>query len=499
MREDFTNEIVTESLNEAGILVEKPSEIRRRFDDLQFDSRKVTKKNTLFVVKGAFKIEYLTASLLDKISGIVTSRKEKIDIPNLPHWIVSNSQIALAVLSAEFFGHPEKKLKILGITGTKGKTSSTYMAYSLLDRLTNHQTAMFSTIDTFLGRGIKFKSELTTPESYELFSNMKKALDNGNKYLVMEVSSQSYLKNRVFGIHFKVGAFLNISPDHIGINEHPTFADYLAHKKMLAENSDVFVSNIDDAHGQEFIDHAKSFGAKTVSVSENKKADVNFHIKKADLDESIFYLTEKGNSQEFLLDIPGVFNIYNASVAIAMVREMGFKPEKAKKALAELQIPGRMVKIKTKSHGLIIVDYAHNGQAVTTLLTFLKSQHQGGKIIIVLGSPGDKGEDRRSQFGEVISKFVDVAYLTTDDPGTEDPHQINNQIRKAISNPDVELHEELDRSKAIQEAIKKANINDLVVLAAKGEDAFQKTNHVDVPYLGDKKVAEEFLAEIEKV
>ncbi|MDI4584112.1 UDP-N-acetylmuramyl-tripeptide synthetase [Oenococcus sp. UCMA 14587] len=499
MREDFTNEIVSKSLKDAGVLLKEPSGINRQFSDLQFDSRKVTKKNTLFVIKGAFKIEYLTTSMLDKISGIVTSLETKIDLPNLLQWTVSDSQIALAVLAADFFGHPENKLKILGITGTKGKTSSTYMAYSLLDRLTEHRTAMFSTIDTFLGGGIKFKSELTTPESYELFSNMKKALDNGNKYLVMEVSSQSYLKSRVFGIHFKVGAFLNISPDHIGINEHPTFADYLAHKKMLAENSDVFVSNIDDAHGQEFIDHAKSFGAKTVSVSKNKSADVSFHIEKADLDKSVFYLTENGNSHEFLLDIPGVFNIYNASVAIAMIREIGFEPEKAKEALAELQIPGRMVKIKTKLHGLIIVDYAHNGQSVATLLTFLKSQHKEGRIIIVLGSPGDKGEDRRSQFGEVISKFVDIAYLTTDDPGTEDPHQINNQIRKAITNPNVELHEELDRSKAIQAAIQAAHADDLVILAAKGEDSFQKTNHVDVPYIGDKRVAQQFLAEIEKI
>ncbi|MFT8324945.1 Mur ligase family protein [Oenococcus sicerae] len=497
MNNQLTSKRIFESLKQADILVSAPDFVpEKEFADLQFDSRKVVSDETLFVIKGAFKKNFLTENLLNKVAAIVTTKRLDLDIPQ---WLVSDSQIALASLSAAFFGHPEKELTILGITGTKGKTSATYMVHAMLDQLTNHRTAMFSTIDTVLGQGIEFKSQLTTPESYDLFSNMRKALDNGNRYLVMEVSSQSYLKNRVFGIHFRVGAFLNISPDHIGINEHPTFEDYLAHKKMLAENSDVFVSNIDDDHGQEFIDHARSFRAKTISVSQKQPAEVTFHIEQANLDQSRFTVSEKNRTDTFALDIPGDFNIYNATIAIAMIREIDLEPVQAKKALEKLQIPGRMVKIKTRSHGLIIVDYAHNGQSITILLKFLRSQHKQGRIILVLGSPGDKGEDRRAQFGKVISEFADLVYLTTDDPGTEDPHKINNQIRAAITNPKVILHEELNRVKAIQTAIEMARQDDLLVLAAKGEDAFQKTNHIDLPYLGDKKVALQFLAEIEKI
>lgn len=491
---------ISRILDKAGVLVKEPKEADHLFDRLSFDSRKVNDPNTLFVIKGAFKDSYID----DKKKNLITAfvgEKERLSssFSDVPSWIVSDAQIALAALSAAYFGYPQKDLTILGITGTKGKTSSAYMAYALMDHLTDHKTALFSTIDTIINANIHFKSELTTPESFELFKNMRLALDNGIRYLVMEVSSQSYLKKRVFGIHFKVGSFLNISPDHIGINEHPTFADYLAHKKMLAENSDIFVSNIDDDHGQEFIDHAHTFGAETVSISsKNKSADVFFDIHQADLDHSIFSIYGLGYHKErFALDIPGDFNIYNAVNAIAMVKKAGFSPEKAKKQLDELEIPGRMVKLSSKKHGLIIVDYAHNGQSVTKLLEFLRTQHRKGRIIIVLGSPGDKGEDRRQQFGHVISRFADKAILTTDDPGTEDPHKINDQIRSAISNPDVELSEQLDRTKAIEEAIESAGPSDLVVLAAKGDDAFQKTNHQNLPYLGDRKVAIKVLSKLE--
>lgn len=498
MSEGFESLIVGKTLREAGVLLKQTSNRPAVFQDLQFDTRKVTKTGTLFVVKGDFKADYLTADLLEKISAFVCSQPIHT---KKPQWLVSDSQIALASLSAAFFGHPEKELTILGITGTKGKTSSSYMAYVMLDQLTDHQTALFSTIDTIISPELRFKSHLTTPESYELFKNMRLAIEAGDRYLVMEVSSQSYLKKRVFGIHFQVGAFLNISPDHIGVNEHPTFADYIAKKKMLAENSDIFVSNIDDAHGQEFIEHARSFGAKALSISEMHPSDVTFTIQRADLDQSLFTVSHDHKEARYLLDIPGSFNIYNAVTAITMLEAIGFDPSKenAKKALADLQIPGRMVKIKTRSHGLIIVDYAHNGQSVSTLLTFLKSQHQGGRIIIVLGSPGDKGEDRRAQFGQVISEMVDVAYLTTDDPGSENPHVINDQIRAAITNPKVELHEELDRVEAIHLAIDQAGPKDLLLLAAKGDDAFQKTNRIDVPYIGDRKAALQYLAEIEKI
>ncbi len=490
----LTSKLITNVLKKAGVLLKSPKSLGDKsifYNDLQFDTRKIKRKRTLFVIKGRFRVTYLKKELFSYIDGLILNPKFENKNIQVPCWFVSDTQIALASLSAAFFGHPEKKLTILGITGTKGKTSAAYMVYKMLDKLTHHQVALFSTIDTIITKNFRFKSELTTPESYELFLNMKRALDNKKRYLVMEVSSQSYLKERVFGIHFKVGSFLNISPDHIGINEHPNFADYLAKKKMLAENSDIFVSNIDDKHGKEFLDHASLYGGKTISVSSsNPRANVFFKIFQCNLDKSIFDIKyDNKHTKRYILDIPGDFNVYNASIAITMIYSMGFNAFSARDALAKLKIPGRMAKLKSKRHGLVIVDYAHNGESLEKLLVFLRSQHPKGKIILVIGSPGNKGQDRRQQFGKVISRYVDISILTTDDPGTENPHLINNEIRRAIYNPKVKLYEILDRKLAIKKAISLGNNNDLVILAAKGDDAFQKTNHKNVPYLGDNKVA----------
>ncbi|MDR2660819.1 MAG: UDP-N-acetylmuramoyl-L-alanyl-D-glutamate--2,6-diaminopimelate ligase, partial [Lactobacillaceae bacterium] len=430
--------------------------------------------------KGNYKKEFISNANLKKISAIITEKK--IDL-NVPQIIVSDVQIALAILSREWFGNPQKKLKIIGITGTKGKTSAAYILFNLLQhQLGKRKIALFSTVETFLGNDEKTKSHLTTPESYELFKNMKKAVDNGAEILIMEVSSQAYLKNRVYGITFDVGMFLNISEDHIGPNEHKNFDDYLSKKQQLAYNSKIMLVNNDSEYASKFLGIAN----KDITIGESN-SEFTYQILKSNLEYSLF----KINNQVYELLIPGDFNVTNAVFAIVAAKCLGI--DFNEKILPIKNIPGRMLEIKSENNGLIVIDYAHNYESLHRLLEFLKKNHPDGKVIVVLGSPGNKGTNRRSGFAKALDEFANIVFLTSDDPGFENPLDIANEIKRNILNTKIKVEIELDRRKAIYAAIGKSTNNDVVVLAAKGEDLFQKINGVDTPYDGDYRIALNYL------
>ena len=215
------------------------------FDYVSYNSRDI-KSNTLFFCKGNYKPEFVTSAKNAGATGVV-AEKHLTQSEGMTEFIVSDIQKAMSILSAAFFAFPQDEMNTIAITGTKGKTTTAYFIYDGIKQATNQKTALFSTVNTVLGPNEIFKSHLTTPESLDLFKNMRKAVDNGMKNLVMEVSSQAYLKNRVYGLKFDVGSFLNISPDHVGENEHPTFANYLHCKEQLLVNSNKVILNAETA------------------------------------------------------------------------------------------------------------------------------------------------------------------------------------------------------------------------------------------------------------
>jgi UDP-N-acetylmuramyl-tripeptide synthetase len=481
----ITSQQIEDILNEHHLLI-KSADVNATFDFLHYDTRQV-RNNTLFVVKGAFKSEYLADA--QGVTGLIVEQPLAI---NLPQWQVTNVQKALSLLSMAFFDYPQKSLWIAAVTGTKGKTTAAYFAYTMLKEATNNHTALFSTVDRITGPEPqdKKKSDLTTPESYELFKDMRRAVDNGMTHLVMEVSSQAYLKNRVYALRYNVGAFLNISPDHIGPNEHPTFEDYLAHKMMLFDHSDEVIVNSETDHFDTIYAHAKAehdkvylYNRSMITTQESAIHESRFTVTKSDFPEMI---------GQYRLNLPGDFNESNALAAMMMVAFAGVKHEAMVKGLDEVFIPGRMLSLPIPNHGIAFVDYAHNYASMRALLQFAQSQSPEGRVIVVVGSPGNKGVSRRADFGRVVSELADVVYLTADDPQFENPLDIAHQIAEHIDNQLLVVHFEMDRIKAIHKAISNAGQHDIVIVAGKGEDPYQKINGEDVPYIGDYAVVKQF-------
>ena len=485
---------------------------------VSYDSRQV-KPGTLFFCKGNFLPKYLTMAK-EKGAIAYVAEQEYPEGQGLPAIIVKDEQKAMALLGAAFYGFPQNDLFIIAITGTKGKTTTAYFADHILDAATKQHVALFSTLDRILGHnpGDQFKSDLTTPESLDLFHDMRAAVNNGMTHLVMEVSSQAYKKRRVYGLKYNVGIFLNITPDHIGRNEHPTFADYLHCKEQLLVNSAVCVINAETQNFTDVYYTAKAttqpeniylfarHGAK-ISLPDERQLDFEYRNDLENLQESEFQLDALSDTAKklqldhrYTTSVPGDYNEGNAVAAIIACGLAGASAQDAVDTLDHVHIKGRMEMITTKDHGTIYVDYAHNYASTKRLLAFLKRQTNAGKVTVVLGSAGDKGISRRPGLGKALTEeSPDRVILTTDDPGFEDPVKIAETIDSYIDHDQVGTVDFImDRETAIKNAIDHSVKGDIVVIAGKGEDPYQKIKGVNVPYASDSKVARDYVAEIEK-
>ena len=418
------------------------------FDAISYDSRKVS-ASTLFFVKGAnFKKEYLEQAISNGLGFYVSEKDYEVGIPAI---LVNDIKQAMSLIAMEFYGHPEKQLKLLAFTGTKGKTTAAYFAYHILEQ--SHRPAMLSTMNTTLDGKNFFKSTLTTPESLDLFAMMAEAVANDRTHLIMEVSSQAYLVKRVYGLTFDVGVFLNISPDHIGPIEHPTFEDYFYHKRLLMKNSQAVVINSDMDHFQVLADQVANqdhdfYGSQSENQIENSKA---------------FSFSATGK-------LAGDYDI---------------------QLIAKTRVPGRMEVLTQKNGAKVFIDYAHNGDSLKKLLSVVET-HQTGTISLVLGSTGNKGESRRKDFGILLEDHPEIqVFLTADDPNYEDPLAIAEEISSFITRPVEKI---ADREEAIQVAMATTSKpEDAVIIAGKGADCYQIVNGVKEEYPGDAAIAERYL------
>lgn len=483
------------------------------FNQITYNSQTV-REGALFCCKGNFKPEYLTSAKEKGAFGYV-SESHLAEGSGLAEFIVTDIQKSMALLGAAFYDYPQNDLFIVAFTGTKGKTTSAYFSRGILQKSTQEKTALFSTIDRFVGSkpDQHFKSHLTTPESLGLFHDMRTAVNNGMTHLVMEVSSQAYKKNRVYNLKYDVGVFLNISPDHIGANEHPTFADYLHCKEQLLVNSKICVINAETDHLEDVYEAAKAtsqpddiylFARKGGKKQVALPLDFEFENQSETLHGSNFTLRsisqkakELSLDNQYELSLPGDYNESNAASAIIASGLAGAGVVNVKDSLDKILVPGRMEFVKTKNHGTVYIDYAHNYGSMKSLLAFLRKQTNAGRVIALTGSTGNKGESRRKGFGQALSEEADVAFLTADDPAFESPQAIAEEIDSYIDHDKVEVHFNMDRISAIKEAIQTSTNQDIVVLAGKGEDAYQKVDGVDTPYPTDVTVAREVVKEIE--
>lgn len=459
-------------------------------DDLEYNSQKVEQqKETLFFCKGInFKDVYLEQAIKKGVRFYVSQKPVDIVDEEVVGIIVTDVQIAMAVLASAFFGHPEQQLTILGITGTKGKTTTAYFAKNILDQVTDQKVALLSTVDTTLDGKNYFKSQLSTPESLELFKMMRQALDNHMTHLVMEASSQAFKKHRVYGVPFEVGVFLNISPDHISAIEHPSFDDYLFCKRQIIDHAKKMVINYDSKYFSFLSAVCQQKEVPVISYGRQENADVVLqHVKRY-----AFNINQESQQTAFDTKLDGDFNEEDAAAAVTACLQLGASINQCVAGIKQTTVPGRMEEF-TRTDGVqIYVDYAHNFDSLNRLLKTVREEHPNGQVVVVTGSTGKKGLNRRFGLGKAISNYADVAVLTTDDADTEKPAAIAHDIAGAIENPNVNISFIEDREQAIKEALKMVNHPlDAVVIAGKGEDQSQKLNGKLYPYKGDATVVEE--------
>ncbi|MDR0297767.1 MAG: UDP-N-acetylmuramoyl-L-alanyl-D-glutamate--L-lysine ligase [Streptococcaceae bacterium] len=448
------------------------------FDSLSYDSRTLT-DTTLFFAKGSgFKKEFL-----EQMTAPVYVSETDYGISARPI-LVKNVQRAMSKIAMAFYNHPEKKLKLLAFTGTKGKTTSAYFAKAILDEMNGGKTALLSTAYTILDGKTAVKSALTTPESLDLLAMMAAAVVNGMTHLVMEVSSQAYLlgRERVAGLTFDVGVWLNIFPDHIGPAEHPDFENYFACKRQLLYNSRFAIVNAESAR----------FEALSAQVANLPHIFYGAHTKNELTHSGKFDFTTNGRvSGDFHINLLGRFNQENALAASLATQQLGATIVQIRAGISKTVVPGRMEILEMPHGSTVYIDYAHNGVSLENLVKVVEPHHSG-KLILVLGATGNKGESRRRGFGEVIERHTRLdVLLTTDDSNFEAPEKIAQEIMQFISRP---VGFEKDRATAIRQALSRlTGENDALIIAGKGEDHFQLLNGKREPYLGDREVVEKTL------
>ena len=393
--------------------------------------------NTLYICKGIkYKPEYLLEAIQNG-SMVYIAEKQNVSQPDFPHIVVNDIRKALAVISALFYDYPAQKLNMIGITGTKGKSTTAYYIKSILDHYMKSQhlpdTAIVSAIDTYDGKSCK-ESFITSPESIDLQEHIANAVDCKMQNLVMEVSSQALKLDRIHDIWYKVGVFLNISEDHISTIEHPDFEDYFASKLKFFNQIENACINLDSDYVDRILEHAQKAKKIITFSSKNPNADVYaYDIKKTSHTSTTFKVKTSQFENEILLTMPGLFNVENALAAIATTITLGVPYQDIYEGLRVAKASGRMESHVSKDGSIIvIVDYAHNKLSFEKLYESTKQEYPNKRIVTVFGCPGNHAQNRRKDLGELSGKYSDMNYLTTEDPRNEDPEEICKEISTYI-------------------------------------------------------------------
>ena len=405
--------------------------------------------------------------------------------------MAKDTRKALAIVSCNFYKNPSKKFKLIGITGTKGKTTTSYMIKEILERA-GKKVGLIGTLETCInGKKIK-TNDRTTPESLELQQLFSKMVEEKVEVVVMEVSSQSLKLHRVTGCDFDIAVFTNFSEDHISEIEHPTMEDYLQSKLKLFQMCKVGIVNSDDVQGAKIprlfpksdittfgIDNFANVMARDVTVT-NTYAD--FKVKLTDRNERV------------KTGIPGRFSVYNSLAAICVAKKFNVSPEIIKEALLEVRVPGRSEMVDNKLEIPIMIDYAHTPESLESILKTVKI-YTRGKVICVFGCGGNRDSSKRPIMGEIAGRVADYTFITTDNARNEDPQDIANQIEAGIKKTKGKYSVVLDRKEAIREAIKMASRIDAVVIAGKGHEMYQEINGEKIPF-DEREIVKEITKEI---
>ena len=479
--------------------IKAKGELDLEIKGIEDNSRKV-KEGYLFIAIKGFAVDghkYINNAIENGAKAIMIEEGCDTKLFKIPEGItiimVNNTRKALAICSSNFYKKPTSKLKLIGVTGTKGKTTTTFMIKEILEKA-GKKVGLIGTIATYIN-GEKIKdSDRTTPESLELQRTFDKMVKEKVEVAIMEVSSQSLKLHRVDGCEFDMVIFTNFSEDHISPNEHPDMQDYFNSKLKLFEMCKTGIVNTDDLHGAKIpklfkesdittygIDNYANLLAKDITITNSY---VDFRVKLSDRNERV------------KTGIPGRFSVYNSLAAIVVAKKFGIAPETIKQALEEVRVPGRSELVDNKRELPIMIDYAHSPESLQNILQASKS-YTRGKVISVFGCGGDRDKGKRPMMGEISGKIADYTIITSDNPRTENPEEIIAQIEEGIKKTKGKYQVIVDRTKAIEKAIKMATKKDLIVLAGKGHEPYQEINGVKYPF-DERIIVNEIIEKLDK-
>ena len=448
---------------------------------------KDVKENDMFVAIKGFDVnghEHIDEAIKNGAKAILAQEDEfnNINIKEIPDDIVliltKNTRYALAIASCNFYNNPSKKMKLIGVTGTKGKTTTTYMIRDILKKK-GIKVGLIGTVASYVGDKKIANNENTTPESLKLQEIFSKMLEEKCEVVVMEVSSQSLKLERVTGCDFDIGVFTNLAEDHISSKEHPDMEDYFNSKVKLFKMCKKVFINGDDVYAITIpklvpecnyitygIDNYCGILAKDITVTNQY---VDFKVKIGEKNERI------------KVSIPGRFSVYNSLAAIAVSMQFGCNSDNIKEALENIRVPGRSELVDNKLGLTIMIDYAHTPESLEKILSSVKI-YTKGRVISVFGCGGDRDKNKRPMMGEVSGRVADYTIITSDNPRTEDPEIIVKEVEEGIKKTNGKYECIVDRVEAIKKAIKMANKKDIIVLAGKGHEQYQEINKKRYPF-----------------
>jgi UDP-N-acetylmuramoyl-L-alanyl-D-glutamate--2,6-diaminopimelate ligase len=471
------------ALVSAGVAEGEPEkkDAEREITALVYDSRKLV-PGCLFVCIPGANVDghdYAVAAAEQGAAGVVISHAvEGLGGKDLAILKVTDSRQALAVLSAEWFGHPADQLTTIGVTGTKGKTTTTYLIRSAL-MAAGHKVGLVGTIEVIIGSE-HIHANNTTPESYLLQEYFARMLEEGIDTVVMEVSSQALMLHRTDAITFDYGIFTNLEPDHIGPNEHSSFEEYLSCKAKLFRQCRVGIANGDDAHFAKVMEghtcqlETYGFGAQ----NDLRAGEPELIHRPGEL--GVAFDTSGCWGMHMELPMPGRFSVYNALAAILLCRHFGVSETQLAEGLRAARVRGRIEMIPVSPDFTLLLDYAHNAMALESLLETLR-QYDAGRLVCVFGCGGNRSKDRRFEMGEVSGRLADFTIITSDNPRFEEPLDIIADIRTGMERTDGKYIEIPDRKEAIRYAILHGQPGDIIVLAGKGHEDYQEIKGVKYP------------------
>lgn len=455
----------------------------REIMEVVYDSRKIS-EGCLFICICGYNVDghkFAGEAAEKKAAAIVVQKDVQLPADSEITVIkVEDTRYAMAFISAAYFGHPADRLKVIGITGTKGKTTTTYLIKSILERA-GYKVGLVGTIETIIGDK-HIPANNTTPESFLLQKYFKEMEDAGCEIVVMEVASQGLKLHRTQGFIFEIGIFTNLEPDHIGPNEHADFEEYQACKGLLFRQCRLGIVNKDDAHAKSvlaghtcrietygFDSSADLFAEDLKLIRKPGELGIDFKVKTAD-----------GESFEVEVPAPGRFSVYNALTAIAVCRHFKVEISQIQKALLGAHVKGRIEMVPVSDQFTLLIDYAHNAMSLKSLLTTLR-EYEPTRLVCLFGCGGNRSKIRRFEMGEVSGNYADLTIITSDNPRFEKPQDIIEDIKTGIGRTSGRYIEICDRKEAIAYAIDHGQPGDIIVLAGKGHEDYQEIEGVKYP------------------